>query len=93
MTSETSRPLAIRLREYLDNGRRVSAKILQIAENLEERFPGENQVLELKATANTMSVLANDLEKMLAGEELPGWSIEINGKKVGEGHGDEELGA
>ncbi|AWN07799.1 hypothetical protein HOT31_gp129 [Microbacterium phage Hendrix] len=75
MTS-SSRPLEIRLREFLEQGRRTSAQIIVICDQMEERFPGEAQTTELRATARVQEILAGDLEKLLNGEELAGWKIE-----------------
>lgn len=72
----TSRPLEVRLREYIDHGRRTSEQLLQIADTMDERFPSESQTAELRATAKVQGILCTDLEKILAGEELTGWSIE-----------------
>ncbi|QNJ56014.1 hypothetical protein SEA_RASPUTIA_124 [Microbacterium phage Rasputia] len=71
-----SRPLDVRLREFIDHGRRTSAQILSICDHMEERFPDEAQTSELRATAKVQAILADDLEKLLNGEELSGWKIE-----------------
>lgn len=71
-----SRPLEQRLREYIDFGRTTSAGLLRIADEMDARFPTESQTGELRTTATVQAIVADDLEKMLNGEELKGWSIE-----------------
>ncbi|QGZ16777.1 hypothetical protein PBI_DEWDROP_130 [Microbacterium phage Dewdrop] len=71
-----SRPLEVRLQEYLNHGRRTAEQLLLIANTMDERFPTESQTAELRATAKVQQIVADDLEKLLRGEELQGWKIE-----------------
>lgn len=74
--SERSRPLEVRLREYVSFGRQTAAQLVNIADEMDARFPMESQTTELRATATVQKVVCDDLEKMLNGEELKGWKIE-----------------
>ena len=71
-----SRPLEIRLQEYIRHGRSTSKQILDVCERMETQFPGESMTSELRATATVQGIVCDDLEKMLNGEELVGWKIE-----------------
>lgn len=71
-----SRPLDVRLREYISYGRATSEQLIRVADEIDSRFPMESQTSELRATATVQRVVCDDLEKILDGEELRGWKIE-----------------
>lgn len=70
------RALEVRLAEYSTSLRSTAAQLVAIAEQVEALRPDENPETQgLRDSARLESLIADDLDKILAGEELKGFIV------------------
>lgn len=81
----TFRPLQVRLKDYADAQRGTIASLGRIIEAVEAERQDENPgTHDLRELAKMLGVVADDIEKLLAGEELVAWAFEVEIPKGGE---------
>lgn len=71
------RALAVRLREYAQTQRSTAEQLLDVVAKIEQTRQDVNPETQgLSDTASLLTHVADDIEKLLAGEELGRWRIE-----------------
>lgn len=77
MTDSAPRSLEVRLTDYAASLHSVAEQIVFVAQQVEAANPDRNPGTQaLRDSARLQNLIADDLGKLLAGEELKAWKIE-----------------
>jgi hypothetical protein len=70
------RTLEVRLREYADAQRATAAQMVATADAIQARYRDANMDPLREDGARLLAIIADDVDKLLRGEELPRFTIE-----------------
>jgi hypothetical protein len=76
MSDNKVRPIEVRLKEYAEATRALNPQMIAVAEAAEAKFGKAANTEPLRDAARLYELIANDLDKILAGEELTPFRVE-----------------